>query len=97
MSVGLLEGSLSLNYVHLRALACLESRWNPVKEAFASQWSHSLSSKAGTHRVEKDSLVPKERMWNIGAIWAGLFSPFLWGVWYRKESKNVFNKFRLFG
>lgn len=23
------------------------------------------------------------------------FLPFLWGVWYRKESKNVFNKFRL--
>lgn len=47
--------------------------------------------------MEMDSLVPKQRMWNIGALWAGLFFPlFCGGVWYRKESKNVFNKFRLF-
>lgn len=47
--------------------------------------------------MEMGSLVPKQRMWNTGAIWAGFLFPFLWGVWYREESKNVFNKFRLFG
>lgn len=31
-------------------------------------------SKAGTHRVEMDSLGPKQRMWNFGATQEGILS-----------------------
>lgn len=48
----------------------------------ASLWSTVVSffllsvteSKAGTHRVEMDSLGPKQRMWNFGATQEGIFS-----------------------
>lgn len=49
------------------------SLWFTVVSFFPLSYTRS---KAGTHRVEMDSLVPKQRMWNFGAIWGGIFWSF---------------------
>ncbi len=46
------------------------SRWFTVVSFFPLSFTES---KAGTHWVEMDSLVPKQRMWNFGATWGGIF------------------------